>query len=127
MRAPRWYRIDGVPPMVRRMALAMSGLVGLAGGLASPAAADTAITVQEAVLRAKPAVVLVIAEVGAEVTLDCGGGAQTVTPPVFRETGTGWFVDGRGWVITNGHVVEPAHAPPRWLTDQQAQRAVSTG
>jgi S1-C subfamily serine protease len=112
--------------MVRRIALAMSGLVGLAGSLASPGAADTAITVQEAVLRAKPAVVLVIAEVGAEVTLDCGGGTQTVTPPVFRETGTGWFVDGRGWVITNGHVVEPAHSPPRWLINQQAQRAVST-
>jgi S1-C subfamily serine protease/rhodanese-related sulfurtransferase len=71
-------------------------------------------------------VVLVIAEVGAEVTLDCGSGIQTVTPPVFRETGTGWFIDGRGWIITNGHVVQPAHQPPRWLVNQQAQRAVST-
>lgn len=115
-----------MPPTGRRIALAVSGLVGLAAGLATPAAAEPAITVQEALLRAKPAVVLVIAEVGAEVTLDCGRGAQTVTPPVYRETGTGWFVDGRGWIITNGHVVQPAHTPPRWLIKQQAQRAVAT-
>jgi S1-C subfamily serine protease len=112
--------------MVRRIALAVTGLVGLAAGVAIPAAADTPMTLQEVLLRAKPAVVLVIAEVGAEVTLDCGGGAQTVSPPVFRETGTGWFVDGRGWIITNGHVVQPAHTPPRWLINQQAQRAVRT-
>jgi S1-C subfamily serine protease len=104
----------------------VTGLVGLAAGVAIPAAADTAMTLQEVLLRAKPAVVLVIAEVAAEVTLDCGGGAQTVTPPVYRETGTGWFVDGRGWIITNGHVVQPAHTPPRWLINQQAQRAVRT-
>ena len=29
-------------------------------------------------------------------------------------------------MITNGHVVEPAHEPPRWLVNQQAQRAVTT-
>jgi Rhodanese-related sulfurtransferase len=113
--------------MVRRIALAVTSLLGL--GLVSdvsvPFAADK-ITIQEMFLRVKPAVVLVIAEVSAEVTLDCGSGTQTVTPPVFRETGTGWFVDGRGWIITNGHVVQPAHSPPRWLVNQQAQRAVST-
>ena len=76
MRAPRWDRIDAVPPMGRRIALAVSGLVGLAAGLATPAAAEPAIAVQEALLRAKPAVVLVIAEVGAEVTLDCGEGPR---------------------------------------------------
>lgn len=111
--------------MVRRIAIAVTGL-GFLAGLALPAAAQKPDTVQEILLRAKPAVVLVIAEVAAEVTLDCGGGAQTVTPPVFRETGTGWFVDGRGWIITNGHVVQPAHTPPRWLVNQQAQRAVTT-
>jgi len=88
-------------------------------------AAAQLITVPEALLRAKPAVVLVIAEVAAEVTLDCGTGPITVKS-VFRETGTGWFVDERGWVITNGHVVQPAHTPPRWLVNQQAQRAVTT-
>src|SRR4029450_3426327 len=127
MRDPRWYRIDDVAPMVRRIALAVTSLLGLGlvSDVSAPFAADK-ITIQEMFLRVKPAVVLVIAEVSAEVTLDCGGGTQTVTPPVFRETGTGWVVDGRGWIITNGHVVQPAHTPPRWLVNQQAQRAVTT-
>jgi S1-C subfamily serine protease/rhodanese-related sulfurtransferase len=112
--------------MVRLIALTLTSLLGLAWGVAGPAVAATNVTIQEVFLRAQPAVVLVIAEVSAEVTLDCGGGVQTVTPPVYRETGTGWFVDGRGWIITNGHVVQPAHTPPRWLVNQQAQRAVST-
>jgi len=98
----------------------------LAALLPAPAGAQRNITVQEALLRAKPAVVLVVAEVAAEVTLNCGAGPIKVTPPVFRETGTGWFVDSAGWLITNGHVVQPAHETPRWLVNQQAQRAVST-
>jgi hypothetical protein len=44
------------------------------------------LSVQETILRAKPATVLVISEVGTEVTLDCGAGQATVTPPPFRET-----------------------------------------
>jgi S1-C subfamily serine protease len=84
------------------------------------------ISVQEALLRATPAVALVVAEVAAEVTLNCGSGPTKVSPPVFRETGTGWFADGNGWVITNGHVVQPAFETPRWLVNQQAQRAVTT-
>lgn len=98
----------------------------LAASLPSPAAAQRSITLQEALQRAKPAVVLVVAEVASEVTLDCGAGPQKVSPPVFRETGTGWFLDADGWLITNGHVVQPAHEPPRWLANQQAQRAVTT-
>ena len=112
--------------MVRRITLALTVLLALAPDAARQAGAAPNVTIQEMFLRVRPAVVLVIAEVTAEVTLDCGAGAQTVTPPVFRETGTGWFVDGRGWIITNGHVVQPAHQPPRWLVNQQAQRAVST-
>src|SRR3990172_11755868 len=112
--------------MVRRFALSAALILALAASEPGPLSAQTSVTVQEALLRAKPAVVLVIAEVSAEVTLDCGGGPTTVTPPVFRETGTGWVVDGRGGIITNGHVVQPAHTPPRWLVNQQAQRAVTT-
>jgi rhodanese-related sulfurtransferase len=100
-------------------------LCGWSAG-ASPVFAQRPFSVQEALLRAKPAVVLVIAEVAAEVTLDCGNGPTKVTPPVFRETGTGWFIDGDGWVVTNGHVVQPAYETPRWLVNQQAQRAVIT-
>src|SRR2546429_7978331 len=77
------------------------------------------ISVQEALLRAKPAVALVVAEVGSEVLVTCGGGgAKVVRPAPFRETGTGWFVSPSGWMITNAHVVSPAHRPPAWVADQ---------
>ena len=112
--------------MILRFCHPVTGAFLLAALLPAPAGAQRNITVQEAMLRAKPAVVLVVAEVAAEVTLNCGAGPTKVTPPVFRETGTGWFVDSAGWLITNGHVVQPAHETPRWLVNQQAQRAVST-
>jgi len=112
--------------MIRRFAFSLSlGLLIGAGG-AVPARAQQGLSVQETVLRAKPATVLIISEVSAEVTLNCGGGSQTVKPAAFRETGTGWFIDPSGWVITNGHVVQPAHETPRWLVNQLAQRAVTT-
>jgi S1-C subfamily serine protease len=111
------------------MILRLTALVGaslLVWGSWHPAQADRPIGLQEALLRAKPAVVLVITEVAAEVTLDCGAGPTKATPPAFRETGTGWVIDGDGWVITNGHVIQAAHEKPRWLVNQQAQRAVTT-
>src|SRR5262249_44508785 len=101
-----------------------SGLIAGAAALAT-AAPSQGITVQEAMLRAKPAVVRVISELATEVTLNCGSGPTTVTPPPFQETGTGWFADSRGWVVTTGRVVEPAYEPPKWLVNQQAQGAVS--
>ena len=114
-------------PMILRFAfLACLALLTVWSAATPPALAQRMLSVQEALLRAKPAVVLVIAEVAAEVTLDCGSGPTKVTPPVFRETGTGWFIEGDGWVVTNGHVVQPAHETPRWLVNQQAQRAVIT-
>jgi len=112
-------------PMILRFASIVWLALLLGWGLTSPASAQSTLSVQEALLRANPAVVLVVSEVSAEVTLDCGGGSTKVTPPAFRETGTGWFVDGAGWVVTNGHVVQPAHETPRWLVNQLAQRAVT--
>lgn len=89
------------------------------------APAQTGISVQEALLRAKPAVAMVVTEVASEVTINCGAaGDVRVNPPPFRETGTGWFVSPGGWLITNAHVVSPAHQPPAWLQNQQAQKAV---
>jgi len=94
--------------MIRRFPFSLSlGLLIWAGGAVS-AHAQQGLSVQEVVLRAKPTAVLIISEVSAAVTLNCGGGFQTVTPAAFRETGTGWFIDPTGWVITNGHVVQPA-------------------
>src|SRR6266849_4566687 len=112
--------------MIPRIPPAVALALALLSAPLSPARADTT-SVQEGLLRAKPAVVLVIAEVASEVTLDCGSGPTTVKPPAFKETGTGWFIDGNGWVVTNGHVVQPAYETPRWLVNQQAQRAVSIG
>ena len=69
-------------------------------------------SLQEVLLRAKPAVVLVVAEVGAEVSVDCGTGKPiSVTPPPFRETGSGWFIAPSGWLVTNGRVAALAQAP----------------
>jgi S1-C subfamily serine protease len=112
--------------MIRRIALPLTlgVLIGAVG--AFPARAQQTLSVQESNLRAKPATVLIISEVGAEVTLNCGSGVQSVTPPSFKETGTGWFIDPTGWVITNGHVVQPAYETPRWLINQTAQRAVAS-
>jgi S1-C subfamily serine protease len=81
-------------------------------------------TLQEMLLRAKPAVVVVVAEVGAEVTLRCGAADKTVTAAPYRESGTGFLVSPRGWVITNAHVVFVAYDPPRrWLTGHLVEKA----
>src|SRR5919204_6777831 len=105
--------------MVRRVLVPALAVVAMF----TPAAAS-AVTVQEALLLAKPAVALVTAEVRAEVTLNCGRGTVTVRPTPFVETGTGWFVDGRGYLITNGHVVDPAHTLPRWVTHELKKKAI---
>src|SRR5437667_7508915 len=112
--------------MIRRFVIPLA--LGLMAGVVwtLQAHAQQPLSVQETVLRAKPATVLIISEVSAEVTLNCGDGSQSVTPSAFRETGTGWFIDPTGWVITNGHVVQPAHETPRWLVNQMAQRAVTS-
>jgi hypothetical protein len=66
-------------------------------------------SVQEALLRAKPAVVQVVSEVLADVRLDCGDGTSRAATAVSRETGSGWIIDGSGWVVTNGHVIRSSH------------------
>ncbi len=102
----------------------LAGLLALASTTADAAE----VSVQEALLRAKPAVALVVSEVSSEVHLKCaGGGDVRVTPPAFRETGTGWFINPSGSVITNAHVVSPAFRPPEWLRTQQAQKAARPG
>jgi S1-C subfamily serine protease len=93
----------------------------------TPVTAGAQVTVQEVLLRAKPAVALVVSEVAAEVTLRCPGGAVTVTPPAFRETGTGWLVSPSGWLVTNAHVVSVAHRPPEWLARQLTASAGRPG
>jgi hypothetical protein len=93
--------------------------------LAVPGLADAAPSVQEVLLRAKPAVALVVSEVAAEVTVTCPtGGKQQVSPAPFRETGTGWFINPNGWLVTNGHVVSPAHQPGPEIAQELLRRGV---
>ena len=95
----------------------------LSAALIVPRAA-VAYTPQEAILRAKPAAALIEARVEAEVTMNCGQGPVIVRPAPFIETGTGWFVDGRGYVITNAHVVDPVHRMPPWVTHELKKKAI---
>jgi len=93
--------------------------------LALPSLAHAAPSVQEILLRAKPAVALVVSEVAAEVTATCPtGGKQQVSPAPFRETGTGWFVNPNGWLVTNGHVVSPAYQPKPEISRELLERGV---
>jgi len=101
----------------------MLGLL-LAGAWLGAPIAVAAYSVQEAILRVKPAVVLITTKVDGDVTLNCGSGPVSVTPAPYIETGTGWFVDGRGYVITNAHVVDPAHRLPPWVTHELKKKAV---
>src|SRR3990167_2028735 len=105
------------------MRASLAGLL-LAGAALVGARDAAALTVQEAILRAKPAVALITTEVRADVTMNCGQGPVTVSPAPFVETGTGWFVDGRGWVVTNAHVVDPAHRLPAWVTHELKKKAI---
>src|SRR5438445_527598 len=105
------------------MRAVVAGLLLATGWLAEPRAA-VGLSVQEAILRAKPAVALVTAEIRADVTMNCGQGPVEVSPAPFIETGTGWFVDGRGFLITNAHVVDPAHRLPPWVTHELKKKAI---
>jgi S1-C subfamily serine protease len=101
-------------------------LAALAFALAFlPAAAHAQeLSPQEMLLRARPAVAVVVAEVGGEVTLRCAGADKTVAPAPYTESGTGFLVSPRGWLVTNAHVVYVAQDPPRrWLTSHLVEKA----
>jgi rhodanese-related sulfurtransferase len=104
----------------------MSRLAAVVAALAAVfcAAPVLALTVQEAIQHAMPGVALVTARVDAEITMNCGKGPVTVKPPPFVETGTGWFVDGRGWVVTNAHVVDPIQRQPPWVAHELKKKAI---
>jgi len=95
----------------------------LAAWLGAPAGVP-ALTIREAILITRPGVALITAEVRAEVTMNCGRGPVTVRPAPFVETGTGWFVDGRGYLITNAHVVDPAHRVLPWVVHELKKKAI---
>ena len=105
----------------------MRGVLALLAILSAPlSTAAQPLSLQEALLRAKPGVALVVAEVGGPVSVRCGDGmpSRSVSPPPYRETGTGWFVDPAGWLITNGHVISAAQRPPERLIRERATQAI---
>src|SRR5438093_1051707 len=101
----------------------VAGLLLATVWLAEPRTA-AALSVQEAIPRAKPSAALITAEIQADVTMNCGQGLVTVSPAPFVETGTGWFVDGRGFLVTNAHVVDPAYRLPPWVTHELKKKAI---
>jgi S1-C subfamily serine protease/rhodanese-related sulfurtransferase len=96
-------------------------------GLAAMPSPSSALSVQEALLRDVPAVALVSAEVKASATVNCGQGPITISPRPFIEVGTGWFVDGRGYLITNAHVIDPVYRVPPWVAFDLKLRAIEEG
>ncbi len=66
---------------------------------------------------------LLTTSVAADVQVDCEGEVRRVTMPAFEETGTAWFIDPNGFLITNAHVVQQAYAPTAWLKTDFADRA----
>lgn len=89
-----------------RLIAPLAWLVVMGG--AGAAAAATEAELQSAVFRAKPAVVMVGVRIGATATIRCSEGPSvTVRPAPIGELGSGAIIHPDGWIVTNGHVVQP--------------------
>ena len=85
---------------------AMAWLLAVGVPAASDAATETEL--QSAVFRAKPAVVMIAVRIGATATVRCSDGpAAVVRPGSIGELGSGSIIHPDGWIVTNGHVVQP--------------------
>jgi serine protease Do len=80
----------------------------LAAGLSALSEAATEAELQSAVFRAKPGVVMIAVRIGATATVRCSTGPTTVVRPrTIGELGSGSIIHPDGWIVTNGHVVQP--------------------
>src|SRR3984893_5549731 len=80
----------------------------LAAGLPPASDAATEAELQSAVFRAKPAVVMIAVRIGATATVRCSTGPPAVVRPgTIGELGSGSIIHPDGWIVTNGHVVQP--------------------
>jgi serine protease Do len=80
----------------------------LTAGAPGAANAATEAELQSAVFRAKPAVVMIAVRIGATATVRCSDGATAVVQPgSIGELGSGSIIHPDGWIVTNGHVVQP--------------------
>jgi serine protease Do len=94
--------------MTARMALVGAAVWLLAIVPAAVVEAATETELQSAVFRAKPAVVMVAVRIGVTATVRCASGATaTVRPGSIGELGSGSIIHPDGWIVTNGHVVQP--------------------
>jgi len=79
-------------------------------GVPAVSRAATETELQSAVFRAKPAVVMVAVRVAATATVRCSDGTTAVARPgSIGELGSGSIIHPDGWIVTNGHVVQPYH------------------
>ena len=81
-------------------------------------------TVQEVLLRAKPAVVLVVAETATRVTLRCHGRQEAgfrSTPA--RASASGWVVAPDGWVVTSADILSMVPGARRELLQAAVREA----
>ena len=107
MRGPVACRTYGRPSRLARLGLGGWAACVFATGLAW---AGEPSRITEVLLKVKPAVVMVTTEISGEVRLTCPNGSpQRVTPAPIRAHGTGVLITPDGYLITNGHVVQPYH------------------